>query len=182
MNFSAVLKVTLVATALMLTACSPKYDWREVRSSDAPYAVALPSKPTTLSRQIDLNGVPVTMTMTASAVDGVTFAVGTAELPDATQAQVSLNAMKTALVNNISGTISQEKMSTMAHGVAAGQLAVMEVDAQGPASAATNGQTRVMFARFVAKDKRVYQLGVTGAEKNVTRDLVNTFFSSFKLN
>ncbi|MES2024304.1 MAG: hypothetical protein V4448_01975 [Pseudomonadota bacterium] len=184
MNFAArfILKITLITAALTLAACSPKFDWREVRSNDAPYAVALPSKPTTLTRKIDLNGIPVSMTMTASSIDGVTFAVGTAELPDAMQAQVSLNAMKTALVNNIGGTIKQEKMSTMAHGAAAGQLAVMEVEASGPASAATNDQKRVLFARFVAKDKRVYQLVVTGSEKVVTRELVGTFFSSFKLN
>lgn len=171
--------IVLLGSALALTACSPKFDWREIRSNDAPYAVAMPSKPTTLTRQIDLNGTPVAMTMTASAVDGITFAVGSAELPDATQAQVSLSAMKTALVNNISGTIRQEKTLTMAQGSAGGQLAVMEMQALG---ASSNEQARVLFARFVAQDKRVYQLVVTGSEKAVKRELVDTFFASFKLN
>lgn len=171
--------IVLLGSVLALTACSPKFDWREIRSNDAPYAVAMPSKPTTLTRQIDLNGTPVAMTMTASSVDGITFAVGSAELPDATQAQVSLSAMKTALVNNISGTIKQEKTLTMAQGSAGGQLAVMEMQALG---ASNNEQTRVLFARFVAQDKRVYQLVVTGAEKAVKRELVDTFFASFKLN
>lgn len=177
-------KAALVATAFTLSACSPKYDWREVRSDTAPYAVALPTKPTTFSRKIDLNGVPVSMTMTASEVDGVTFAVGTAELPDAAQAQVSLAAMKTAMVRNIGGTIRQEKVSTMAQSQSAssGKVAVTEVEASGPPGATTNGQPRVLFARFVAKERRVYQLVVTGPEKAVSRDLVGTFFSSFKLN
>ncbi|MNJ88128.1 hypothetical protein D3C87_56650 [compost metagenome] len=171
--------IVLLGSVLALTACSPKFDWREIRSNDVPYAVAMPSKPTTLTRQIDLNGTPVAMTMTASSVDGITFAVGSAELPDATLAQVSLSAMKTALVNNISGTIRQEKTLTMAQGSAGGQLAVMEMQALG---ASNNEQARVLFARFVAQDKRVYQLVVTGSEKAVKRELVDTFFASFKLN
>ncbi|ABR91257.1 Uncharacterized conserved protein [Janthinobacterium sp. Marseille] len=171
--------IALLGAAFTLSACSPKFDWREIRSNDAPYAVAMPSKPTTLTRQIDLNGTQVAMTMTASSVDGITFAVGSAELPDATLAQVSLSAMKTALVNNIGGTIKQEKTLTMAQGSAGGQLAVMEMQALG---AASNEPARVLFARFVAQDKRVYQLVVTGSEKVVKRELVDTFFSSFKLN
>ena len=50
------------------------------------------------------------------------------------------------------------------------------------AVAATNGQPRVLFARFFAKERRVYQLVVTGSEKAVQRDLVDTYFSSFRFN
>ncbi len=170
----------LIGTILFLSACSPKYDWREVHSDNANYVIALPTKPTTLSRKIDLNGIPVSMTMVASEVDGVTFAVGTAELSDAMQAQVSVAAMKNALVNNISGKIRHEKVMTMPQSMQApGTVAVTEIEATGPAA---NGQTRILFARFIAKEKRVYQLVVTGPEKTVGRDIVDTFFQSFKLN
>lgn len=184
MKFSnrSVFNIALLSTVFILAACSPKFDWREIRSNDAPYAVAMPSKPNTVTRQIDLNGTQVAMTMTVSTVDGVTFAVGSAELPDATQAQVSLNSMKTALVKNIVGTVKEEKVLTMPHGTAGGQLAVTEIQALGAAGANGDDQIRLLFARFVAKDKRVYQLVVTGAEKVVKRELVDTFFSSFKLN
>lgn len=174
--------IAVITAVFALAACSPQFDWREIRSADAPYAVAMPAKPNTLTRQIDLNGTPVAMTMTAVVVDNITFAVGSAELPDATLAQVSLSAMKTALINNISGTIRAEKTLTMAHGTGSGQLAVMEVEALGSGGAVNHEQTRALFARFVAKDKQVYQLVVTGPEKTVKRELVDTFFSSFKLN
>lgn len=121
------------------------------------------------------------MTMVASEVDGVTFAVGSAELPDATQAQVSLAAMKTAMLNNISGTVKHEKVLTMPQSINAsgGTVALTEIEASGPA---TNGQIRVLFARFLAKEKCVYQLVVIGPEKSVNPELAATFFSSFKLN
>lgn len=170
----------LAATALLLLACSPKYDWREIRSEAAPYVVALPTKPTTFSRKIDLNGTQVSMTMVASEVDGVTFAVGSAELPDATQAQVSLAAMKTAMIKNISGTIRQEKVLTIPQSMhAPGTVAVTEIEAIGPT---VNGQPRILHARFLARENRVYQLVVMGSEETASRDLASTFFSSFKLN
>lgn len=177
---SILLKTLIVASVFSLAACTPKYDWREVRGENATYVIALPSKPTTFTRTIDLNGTPVSMTMVAAEVEGVTFAVGSAELPDATQAQVSVTAMKTAMVNNIGGKIRQEKVLTMAQSpYAAGKVAVTEVEASGPAA---NGQSRILFGRFVAKEKRVYQVVVLGAEKGLKRDTVDTFFSSFKFN
>lgn len=178
------LRLLFAAIALMLAACSPQFDWREIRSDAAPFVVAMPAKPSTFSRKIDLDGTETLMTMTAAEVGDITFAVGMAELPDATRAQLSLAAMKTALVNNIRGTIRQEKVLTMAQtqAAASGTLAVTEIEATGPASVATGNQPRVLFARFVARDKRVYQLVATGPEKAVTRDIVATYFSSFKFN
>ncbi|MDO9419097.1 MAG: hypothetical protein Q7T66_00405 [Herminiimonas sp.] len=172
--------ITFMLGLLLLSACSPKYDWREIRSDNAPYVIALPTKPTTHTRDIDLKDIKVSMTMVASEVDGVTFAVGSAELPDATQAQVSLAAMKTAMINNIGGTVKQEKVLTMPQSInAPGTIALTEIEALG---ATANGQNRILFARFLAKEKRVYQLIVVGSEKSISRDVVTTFFSSFKLN
>jgi hypothetical protein len=181
MKFSKLIRNTIfAASTLLLLACSPKFDWREIRSEAAPYVVALPTKPTTVSRKIDLNGTPVTMTMVASEVDGVTFAIGSAELPDATQAQLSLAAMKTAMVNNINGTIKQEKVLTIPQSMnAPGTVAVTEIEASG---AMANGQTRILHARFLARGNHVFQLVAMGPEKSLGRDLVATFFSSFKLN
>lgn len=177
-SFNTLLRILFVAS--MLSACSPKYDWREVHSDTAAYVLALPTKPTTFSRKIDLNGIQVSMTMVASEVDDVTLAIGSAELPDAMQAQVSLAAMKTAMINNIGGVIKQEKVLTMPQSMnAPGTVAVTEIEAVGTMA---NGQTRILFARFLAKENRVYQLVVIGPEKSVNRDIVTTFFSSFKLN
>ncbi len=179
-SFITLLRILFVASMFLLSACSPKYDWREVRSDTAAYVLALPTKPTTFSRKIDLNGTQVSMTMVASEVDGVTFAIGSAELPDATQAQVALPAMKTAMINNIGGLIKQEKVLTIPQSMnAPGTVAVTEIEATGKMA---NGQTRILFARFLAKENRVYQLVVVGPEKSISRDNVTTFFSSFKLN
>lgn len=166
----------VAAGVLAWSACSPTYDWRNVRGADAPFAVLFPAKPTTYSRSVNLDGMQLTMTMTATEVDGVTFAVGTASLPDPAKAQTALNAMKTALVKNIGGTIRHEKSVA----TPTSPIPSIEVDAVGAPSAA-NGRPRLLFARFAAKGQRIYQVVVIGREKAVPDEAVDTFFTSFKL-
>ena len=176
--------IAAVAVLVTLAACSPKYDWREVRGTDAPFVVLLPAKPATLSRPIDLDGSKVTMTMTAAEVDGVTFAVGTAQLSDAAHAQAALSAMKAALVKNIGGTIKSEKTAALApaNGAAKSQATAIDIEASGAPGRDAKGQPRMLVARFIAQDQRVYQVVVVGREKAVTRDAIDTFITSFKLN
>ena len=168
-SFSSGTRAASIACAVLLLACSPKFDWREVRGANAPFVVLLPAKPASHTRDVDLGGLRVAMTMTAADVAGVTFAVGTAELPDAAQATKALAAMKTALVRNINGTVRQEKTS------APGTASAIDIEAIG-------AESRLLIARFLAKDKRIYQVVVLGKENAVSREAVDTFFTSFKLN
>ncbi|SDY02672.1 hypothetical protein SAMN04515617_10983 [Collimonas sp. OK242] len=167
-----------VCALLALLACSPKFNWREVHSKDAPYSVLLPAKPSTFSRPIDLDGVPVTMTMTAAKVDDTVFAVGSATVPDAARAQAALIAMKTALVKNINGTVKAEKTNAAANN-AQGLSASIDVEAVG---ATPGGKPEVLFGHFVSKDKEIYQVIVMGPETAVSRENAETFIASFKHN
>jgi len=159
---------------LLLAACTPQYDWREVHGSNAPFTVLLPAKPATLARPVNLNGAQVTMTMTAAEVGEVAFAVGSAELADAATASTALEAMKTAMVNNIGGTIRQEKTSASSGG------RTIDLEAGG-APSARNGTPPLLVARFVMRERRVYQAIVLGPEKAIPREAVDTFFTSFKV-
>ncbi|WP_254783816.1 hypothetical protein [Collimonas sp. OK307] len=182
MKSSRLFACSLTACALLaLAACSPKFNWREVRSKDAPYSVLLPAKPSTFARPIDLDGVPVTMTMTAAKVDDTVFAVGSATLPDAAKAHAALIAMKTALVKNINGTVKVEKTTAAASNAQGtpGLSASIDVEAVG---ATPGGKPEVLFGHFVSKDKEIYQVIVMGPEKGVSRENAETFISSFKHN
>jgi hypothetical protein len=166
MRFHSPLLLALLA-ALALTACSPKFNWRDYRSPDAPFAVMFPDKPDSHTRDIDLNGLKVKMTMTAVQVDGAMFAVGTGEAPDAAQAQAALDAMKTALVKNIGATITKE---TKAAGI--------DIEASGT----QNGKPMLLVGRFVARDKRFYQVIVMGQKADMAPEQTEMFLSSFKPN
>ena len=166
-------------TCLFLAACSPTFNWRDYSSQDAPYRVMFPDKPSSHTRNIDLNGLKVDMTMTAAQVDGSTFAVGTAEAPDAAQAEAALQAMKTALVKNIGATISSEKASASSSfsGAASSRSATIDVRASGK----QNGVPMTLVGHFESRNKRFYQVIVMGKDSKIPREQADQFISSFKL-
>lgn len=157
--------------ALVLSACDPHYNWRDYRSKDAPYSVLLPGKPATHARDVRLGELPVRMTMTAAEVDDVVFAVGSAELTDTAQAPAALLAMQTALARNIGATITSQAT------VADGAQTTVSIEAKGM----RNGEPTLLIGRFIARDRRVYQVVVMGAERHIAREQVATFLDSFKL-
>jgi hypothetical protein len=168
-----------VLGAGFLLGCNPTYNWRDYSSQDAPFRVMFPDKPATHKRSIDLGGMKVDMTMTAVDIKGTTFAVGSAEAPDAAQAQAALGAMKTALVRNIGATITKEKTSAAA---AAGggnstQGAAIDIEATG----VRNGTPMKLIGHFEARNKRFYQVIVMGPEKSIAPEQTEQVLSSFKL-
>jgi hypothetical protein len=165
--------------ASLLIACSPTYNWRDYSSQDAPFRVMFPDKPTVHKRAIDIDGMPVEMTMTAVDVNGTTFAVGSAEAPDAAKAQAALAAMKTALVRNIGATVTKEKSSAAAatSATTSTQSASLDVEATG----VQNGTPMKLIGHFESRNKRFYQVIVMGKAKAMSAEQTDQFLSSFKL-
>lgn len=161
------------AAAALLMACSPAYDWREIRGAGASYSVMLPSKPSSHVRTVNLDGVQVEMTMTGAETEGVSFTVATAQLPDPGQAHKALQAMKTAMLRNIGGSAPQEKPVQVA-----GTIPAAEVRAVGRPDA--SGRPRLLVARFFVQDRRVFQMVVLGPDQGVPEEAIDTFLASFK--
>ena len=169
----------MLAITLLLSACSPKFDWRDYRSPDAQFTALFPGKPSVLTREINLGGKKVSLTMTASEAEGNTFAIGSATLASAEQAQAALPAMKTALLNNIKGTVRSEKSAVAASSTPAGtrQKSSLSIEATG----SQNGQPVLLVGRFVALDKRIFQIVIVGQESKLSRENIETFMDSVKL-
>ncbi|KQQ33835.1 hypothetical protein ASF61_12400 [Duganella sp. Leaf126] len=157
---------------LLLCACDPHYNWREYRSQEAQYTVLLPAKPATHTRAVRLGELAVNMTMTAAEVDGVVFAVGSAELAEAAQAPAALLAMRTALARNIGAPLT---------GQATGQQDSPPMTVSVEATGVHNGAPTLLIGRFVARERRVYQVIVMGVERDLVRQEADTFLSSFRL-
>lgn len=168
-----------VIGAAALFACSPKYNWRDYSSQDAPFRVMFPDKPASHTRTIDLHGMKVEMTMTATDVDGVMFAVGTAETPDAASAEAALTSMKTAMVGNIRGTVTREKVgkASSSSGAASARSAAIDIEATGKNSP----NPMRLVGHFESRNKRIYQVIVLGKENDLSKENVEQFMSSFKL-
>lgn len=162
----------IITLVFILTACSPKFDWREVRGTESPFTVLLPAKPATFSRELTLNSVPLKMQMTAADVDGISFAVGSAKVTDASKIPGVLDAMQQGMLNNIHGI--PEKASNQISGQSAS-----DVVAHGKLA---NGQPVKFVGRFLTRGMWVYQIVIIGKEKALTPEVVDTFMTSFKIN
>lgn len=176
-TFSRALTWFGLLNLLLLSGCSPKYDWREMRAEQAPFIIAFPGKPVHQTRTLSLGGNQVTMTMSSTQVDGVTFAVGSARLPDAAQARAALPLLKTTLLANMHGKIQHESTPKVGTGTA------LQIEASGQQSklAVAGAQNIFLTARFIAQDKYVYQLVVMGKPERIVKDTIDTFFTSFKV-
>lgn len=151
----------------VLAGCSPQFNWRDYVAKDAPYRVMFPDKPASHTRSVDIDGLKVDMTMTAVDIEGITFAVGSAQAPDAARAQAAVAAMKTALVKNIGAQITSEKVTGSA----------IDIDATG----VRKGVPMRLVGHFEARDKRFYQVIVLGPAKSLSKENVDMFITSFKL-
>lgn len=164
-------KALLMSSMFVLMACSPKFDWREIRGTDAPYTVLMPGKPASASKDMQLQGVALHMNMTASEVAGINFAVGSAKLSNPGDAGIVIEAMKKGMINNIQGSLN----TNTGQGGNAGN----DIEVRGQLK---NGDAVIMAARFITKGPWVYQAVILGPEKAVTRDVIDTFMTSFKTN
>lgn len=173
---SPLLRRLLAALSLLavLAACHPALNWREVRGSDAPYTVLLPAKPASFTRPVDLNGLQVEMSMTAAEVDGVSYAVASARVPDAGQRKAALAAMQEAMLRNIGASGPQQREVVLDGGAPA-----IEVMARGHAGAAK--RPVAMHARFAQHGERVYQAVALGPADALTPEAAETFLESFRL-
>jgi hypothetical protein len=161
----------LLLAAVLLGACNPTYNWRDYASPDAPYRIMFPAKPASYTRTIDLDGMQVSMTMTAAEVDGATFAVGAAEAPDEARAQAALEAMQEALLRNIGATAAGKQAAAKP-----GKTG-RDVDATGT----SHGTPVRLVAHFEARGKRFYQVIVLGKANAVPPEQVEQFLTSFTL-
>jgi hypothetical protein len=171
------------ATAL-LAACSPKFDWREIRSSEGGFVVHLPDKPQTVARDIDFDGGRIAMTMTSTGVGPTMFAVGVARLParaiaDPAAIERSVAFFRDALVRNIGGKLTSVRPAPLADSGGRTLRAAEAVAARGKIGA--DGRAAQLAARFYVADDRVYQVVALGAEGELADDVLESFFSSFRL-
>jgi hypothetical protein len=158
--------------AVFLVACSPEYDWRDIRAPGSEYWVQLPAKPATMTRRIHLEGLAVDMTMQGARVKDNAFTVALVPLPDQSGGQAEaagmsadriLLAMREQMLRNIGAppaTPSQEADVALvdADGRKIGVTQMHAISARGTGAHA-NMQ---MLARFVLWRGHALQIVAVG--------------------
>ncbi len=161
----------VAAIALATSGCSPNFNWREVQGIDPSYIVLLPAKPSSHTRDITLDGLKVTMSMTAAESEDINFAVASVTLESEAQRNTALLALQKSMLNNIHGNIIEQKNITLKDGTA-----MTEIQALG---ATSNGRKLRLYARFGVRDHSVFQVVALGPSEKLTDEIADTFLSSF---
>ena len=160
---------------LLLAACNPVFNWREVRPDNTALTLLLPCKPDKAQRSVPLGGRPTELAMLGCDAGDATFAVAVATLDDAAQAAAVLAGWQTATLANLKaaggGQISPLKLP----GADVLPPAVL-VRASGQRA---DGRAVQSQAAYFSQGRQVFQAVIYANQMDP--EVADTFFSSLKL-
>lgn len=103
---------SLAAMALlgagMVAACSPTFNWREVRVESTSLTAMMPCKPDKAAREVPMAGRQVHLTALSCEAGGATFAVLFADIHEPARLGEVLAQWKVATLANLRSTTAQE--------------------------------------------------------------------------
>jgi hypothetical protein len=161
--------------ALALTACTPALDWREVRPPGSATQLQLPCKPASHARQVALAGAPVEMALYACTADGVTYALGFADVQDPARVTPALEALAQAAQDHLGGAAPRAASAARVDGMTPNPRAVhLELAGRLP-----DGRAVVESVVVFAYGTRVVQATALG--ERLDRPALETFIGSLKV-
>ncbi len=95
------MRVFPLAAALGLAACSPTFNWREVRVESASLKAMLPCKPDKAARTVPMAGRKVELQVRGCDAGGATFAVFTGDIVDPLRSGEVLAQWRAATLANL---------------------------------------------------------------------------------
>ncbi|MBG9388710.1 hypothetical protein [Caenimonas aquaedulcis] len=146
------LYIGTIALAFAAAACSPTFNWREVRVEPARLKAMLPCKPDHADREVPMAGRSVKLEVVGCDTGGATFALMSADIGDAAQAGAALAQWKRANLANMRSTGSSE--TAFAPGGASPLRESLQVVAGGTRADGSPVESR---AAYFAQGSRVFQ-------------------------
>lgn len=163
---------------LVLSACNPTFNWRELRPEGTPLQALMPCKPESAKRPVPLDGgAPTELHMHSCDTGGLTFAVAWAELGDATRVPASLNGWRRASLGAVRVDPARADDPATQWPVAVpGATQALGLMGQGIDH---HGQPVQVRAVHFARGTQVYQAAIYGPA--LRDDVTAAFFDGLKL-
>lgn len=166
----------LAALLLSVSACSPTFNWRELRVDGTPLLALMPCKPESATRPVPLGGAgaaPAELHMHSCEAGGLRFAVAWADVGQPAQVAPALAAWRSASLQAI-------RVAPAAAGDWAVKLAgadpVQGVKAQGTDPQGQPVQSRALY---FAQGTQVFQAAVYGPR--LPDEALDAFFAGLQL-
>jgi hypothetical protein len=164
----------LLVSASTLAACSPTFNWREVRVEPGGLVAMLPCKPDKGNRTVPMAGRDVKLEALSCDTGGATFALLSADMQDAARAGEVLAQWKAATLANLHSKSAQD-IAFRPPG-AANLPQSLQVVASGQRA---DGSKVESHAAYFARGSRVFQ-AVIYADR-LKPEAADTFFSGLRV-
>jgi hypothetical protein len=163
---------------LVLSACTPTFNWRELRPEGTSLQALMPCKPESATRPVPLDGgAPIELHMHSCDTGGLTFAVAWAELGDAARVPAALAGWRRASLGAV--RVDPTRADDPATAWSATVPGATQARGLGVQGQDHLGQPVQVRAVHFARGTQVYQAAVYGA---ALRDEVTTpFFEGLQL-
>ena len=162
------LMASLVWLAVLLAACYPTYNWREMPVADGLATLAFPGKVDTAERDIELAGIPLTFVLSGTEVKRTVFAIGYARLPQQTTA-LERESVQRALVDSLAAGMNQ----TAPPEAYSGDVFRMQ--------RTVGDRTVVTVARVLVHHDVAIRVVASGPPQELTEPIAHEFMRSLKL-
>ena len=167
--------------AVAIAACSPTFNWRDVRldSRAGPLAALLPCKPDQAERPVSFDGgAAVPLSMVGCTAGGVTFTLAHLPVADPVAAAAALAQWRTANAVRLGGAESQPAAFKLAGTLELAAGGTAAIDARDAAGQPLR-QRAAWFARAGSGGAvELFQAAMLGAA--IDRGVADTFFSSLR--
>ncbi|MBA4264563.1 MAG: hypothetical protein C0453_05735 [Comamonadaceae bacterium] len=167
----------VVSGLLALGACSPTYNWRDLRPEGTPLQALMPCKPDLAERTLPLAGVPTQMHMHSCEAGGQTFAVGWAAVAaeaDVTEVLAGWRAGSLAAIRVDPASAAEANADWPVTVQGADQLQGLQATGQD-----LQGKAVQMRGAYFAKGTQVFQAAVYGP--TLPDEVLTTFFEGLRL-
>lgn len=164
-----------LAALAALTACSPAYDWREVRPAGTRAVLLFPCRPVTQQRAVPLAGPAVQLSLLACTAGGQTWALAHADLADPARVGPALAELRTSAVAKLNASHGPLSPLAVPGATPNDHSGRIRLAAQAPAGAAAGGATQMQLTLF-AQGTQVFQASVLG--ERIPDAAADTFFAS----
>jgi hypothetical protein len=161
------------AAALLLAACAPALDWRDVRPEGSNMTLLMPCKPTAQQRPLPLAGAVVRLSLHACSADGQTWGVAHADVEDPARVASALAELRaSAAANMTAGVVEPLPLQVPGATPQPGSERV-RFDGRLPDGRRVQAQVAVL-----AQGTRVFQ--VTALGERLSGEAADAFFDSMR--
>jgi len=166
--------IASVCALVLLAACSPSLDWREVRPPGSGAALLMPCRPASHARELALAGARIKLTLHACQAAGSTWAVAWADVGDPARVGASLQELRQSVLANLGGGSPAALPQQVSGGTPSPQGGVFEVAGRLPDGQAVRGRLAL-----AALGTRVLQFTALGPQPDAAA--LDTFTQSLRL-